>query len=89
MAEIETRNEESCKWCGRELAGDGTCLACAFARRVWLLAGVFLLVPLIGVGACVFPASTQHAEIKNLLTLILCIGGPAAGFAFIMSWGHR
>lgn len=89
MAEPETRDEQNCRTCGRELAGDNTCISCSFRRRVWLLFGVFIVLPFFGVGACIFPIGSLVGDMRNLFMILLCGVSPLIGVALMITWGQR
>lgn len=89
MAELETRNEQTCTTCGRELAGDGSCISCSFRRRVWLLFGVFVVLPIFGVGACIYPKDSLAGDMRTVLMILLCGVSPLAGVVLMITWGKR
>lgn len=89
MAEIEEESPLTCSRCGKELAGDGTCLSCTFRRRVWMIFAAGVLVPLLGVGACFSPMVPGMVDMRLAITAALCLIGPLAALAMVISWGHR
>lgn len=48
-----------------------------------------VLVPLLGVGACFSPMVPGMVDMRLAITAALCLIGPLAALAMVISWGHR